>query len=200
MTGDIKAGVTASAVLEINGIEASQYLDDMHKQYCQYQDRDACYNALLFSIPGISNGNYGEFQGLGDDNVAATGYVYPGANTTLLFENDTIVVWENHAVVTQDFENVIDVESFYEKFCREPAESIADEQSIVNSTDDSPARPREMISVPGYPVFIMASSDGSIHELPLWRLSIRRRRPSCSKPCSLLAYRISSCCRRLSLQ
>lgn len=103
---------------------------------------------------------FGDFQGLGINEVTASGYIYPGSNTSLLFEDGTSLVLENHAVVTKSFEGVVDGKSFYDKFCRESNKTSVPTPPSNATSSKIPASPT---AVPGYPNPVLHSSDGTIH-------------------------------------
>ncbi|QDS78033.1 hypothetical protein FKW77_003045 [Venturia effusa] len=157
---EVVANTPRSAVSRINGLEATSYLDDLHKAYCQFADRDACYNILLFAHAGLVFESYGDFQGLGLGEVVDKGYIYPGSNTSLLFENGTSLVLDNYAVVTKSLESVADGKSPDVKSSR---------RSFKTSLPKSPygAAASKIVTtptaIPGYPKPVLTSSDGAIH-------------------------------------
>ncbi|TVY75827.1 Peptidase S41 family protein [Lachnellula suecica] len=146
-----------SALETIEGETASKYIEDF-SQLGALNDPDALYNSMFFS-PGFaaeSAGWQGYFAGSG-----RFGWIYPGANTTVCFENGTEIVVENKAAIIGNFQGVTDGPSFYQKFCTGPAPTS-------NGTA-SPATPAAATVPPtGYPepIFITADQQVSGYYLP----------------------------------
>ncbi|KAG5294666.1 peptidase S41 family protein [Histoplasma ohiense] len=99
---------TPSPIEEIDGEDATEWLRKLSYEG-SYQDPDALYNDLFWSIPTDANGGYGGFYGqIG---------VYTGPSITFKFENGTVNKYENRASFSAPFTDVVDGKSFYEKFC-----------------------------------------------------------------------------------
>lgn len=93
-----------SAVTQINDQDAIQYLQDFSK-YGSLQDPDALYNNMFYSLAQTSLGDSGTGAGMFAGGGRGA-YVYPGATTTLTFENGTITTYDNFAIVLKDFRNI----------------------------------------------------------------------------------------------
>lgn len=88
---------TPSAVVQIDGQDATTFLEDW-SQWGSLQDRDALYNNVFYELAQISLGASG--SGTGSFTGGGRGrWVFPGANTTLTFENGTSKTIENYARV-----------------------------------------------------------------------------------------------------
>ncbi|KAF3899656.1 TSPc domain-containing protein [Trichophyton interdigitale] len=99
-----------SAVKQIDGQDAVDWLQKW-SYYDSQRDPDSLYSGLFYSIPKVEQGWYGSFYSV----LSA----YPGANTTLTFENGTTRAFTNYASSGESFDEVADGESFYRKFCSE---------------------------------------------------------------------------------
>lgn len=112
-------------------------------------DPDALYNAVFFSpaMAGETAGFQGWFAHSGSFR-----FFYPGANTTIKFENETTITVQNLASVIGDFSNVSNGASLYNTFCSGAANSLP---STTTSTTSSLPQPD------GYPNPIIISSDGN---------------------------------------
>ncbi|KAH8659352.1 hypothetical protein BGZ60DRAFT_566904 [Tricladium varicosporioides] len=151
-----------SAVLKINDIEASRFIQDISDPSTPFQDRDAGYNAMFFSKAGLGGlGSTGFFQAGGP-----LSFTWPGPTTTLTFENGTTTTFKNQALVRSSFNGVTDGDTFYRKFCTGPtptASPVPTSSSIPTFTPlpTSTSRPRAT-AVPGYPAPVIVSSDAVI--------------------------------------
>lgn len=113
-------------------------------------DPDASYNSVFFSkafAAANPAGWEGYFAGSG-----RFGYIWPGPQTEIGFENGTTRTYPTIARVIGNFTGVTDGESMYQKFCtgKKPATSSATTTTTTNTTT-SPA--------PGYPSPVVISSD-----------------------------------------
>lgn len=85
-------------------------------------------------------------------------WIYPGANTTVTFENGTDLVVGNKAAVIGDFTGVTDGSSFYKKFCTPAANSST--AAVTSAT--SSATPSATAAAPGYPAPLFISADKQV--------------------------------------
>lgn len=151
MTGN--SSFIPSALAIIDGENVYTYLEALG-QRGRLNDPDAAYNSVFFS-PGFaaeSPGWGGYFAGSG-----SYGYIYTGANTSVVFENGTTVLVQNYANVIGSFDNVTDGESLYQQFCTGPtptSSTAAATSTVASSSTPSPTSPP-----PGYPEPIVVSSD-----------------------------------------
>ena len=141
---------TPSAVTTINGEDAVSFVEAL-SQLGALNDPDALYNAMFYSkaFAASSPGWQGYFSGSG-----RFGFIYPGANTTLGFENGTLKTYQSTSGVIADFTGVTDGDSFYDKFCTGPSPN-------ASLTANSPAAAAPT-SAPGYPPPVVISSDHSV--------------------------------------
>jgi hypothetical protein len=144
---------TISAVAKINDETAEDYLADL-SQLGFLQDPDALYNNMFYELAmdaQYSSMRYtGYFAGAG-----RFGNNYPGANTTIEFENGTIWTFENYADVFGNFRGVTDGPSFYKKFCSGPVQENP-------ASDDSDFPGRAALNAHGYPDPRIISSDDQV--------------------------------------
>lgn len=143
-----------SALSTINGENVYEYLEAL-AQLGRLNDPDALYNSIFYS-PGFaaeSPGWGGYFAGSG-----SYGYIYPGANTSVVFENGTTLLIKNYASVIGSFQNVTDGESLYQKFCTGPTSSSSSTSASATATS-SVMSPSPTAPPPGYPEPIVVSSD-----------------------------------------
>ena len=112
-------------------------------------DPDASYNALFYSKPfGAEDIGW---QGYFGQGIGRFGYIWPGSNTTIGFQNGTTVDFITQGGVIGDFTGVTDGDSFYEKFCN---------PNPPPSNTTTPAAPAPSGTGPvGYPSPIVVSND-----------------------------------------
>ncbi|KKY23496.1 putative peptidase s41 family protein [Diplodia seriata] len=112
---------TPSAISQIDGEQATEWLEAW-SQYGSLQDRDALYNNVFYELAVISLGSSG--SGMGTFTGGGRGrWVYPGANTTLTFENGTEYTMQNFAKVLVPFDGVDSGEALYKTFFTTPADT-----------------------------------------------------------------------------
>jgi len=137
----------ASEVATINGLKASQYIEQWANTVSINQDIDANYNNMFASaVSQASGAGPGFFFANG-----RTRYLYPGPNTTFTYSDGTTRTDENIAQIKGDFAGVIDGPSFYQKFCTvaEPVNRAAFQPTVEAAAE----------SIPGYPKPIIATSE-----------------------------------------
>lgn len=146
----------SSAISMINNESAKDYLEKW-AQYGSLQDRDALYNNVFYELATVSLGPVG--SGIGTFAGSGRGrWIYPGANTDLLFENGTHRTYENYAKVLVNFTGVTDGAELYQKFLTGPQPTPSPSASpSANTTMATPsatatasATPTS-IPAPGYP-------------------------------------------------
>jgi hypothetical protein len=124
----------------INGVEAVKYLEDFIFSATFNQDADAAYNTLFYTIPfaavGIPNGYW--------SSGGRTRFIYPGDNTTYVFENGTSHTFGNVANVLGNWAGVVDGPSFFTKFAPGAA-------APTIQAEEAPAALEASAAVPGYP-------------------------------------------------
>ena len=142
----VAGGAVPSPITKIDGEDAVMYLENW-MQRGALNDRDASYNALMFSKPFAAETT--GWQGYFGAGPGRFGFIWPGPKTTFDFEDGTSKVLETLGNVIGDFTGVTDGESFYAKFCN----------PIQTPTDTtSPPAPSATV-VPGYPSPVVVSSD-----------------------------------------
>lgn len=138
----------ASAVEQINGIDAATYVEKFAYTASFNQDADAAYNSMFFEKAFFAGGvSTGYFSGGG-----RVRFIYPGNATTFAYENGTTITLENIANVIGNFTGVTDGESLYGKFAGNTSSSNADSSSVTSATSG-------IISAPGYPAPVATSND-----------------------------------------
>ena len=158
MIADFNTTTTPSAITSIDGQDVYTFLENLG-QLGALQDRDASYNVLFYSpaFNALSPGWLGYFGGSG-----RYGYIYPGATTSITFENGTTVTLSNLARVIGDFTGVIDGDTFYQKFCTGPAATPASNSSTTttSATPTGTVFTSPTAEAPaGYPTPIVISPD-----------------------------------------
>ncbi|KAJ4391823.1 hypothetical protein N0V93_005443 [Gnomoniopsis smithogilvyi] len=129
------------------------------------QDRDALYNTMFYS-PAFFASNKGDWQGYYGGS-GRFGYVWPGPNTAVEFENGTTVNYQTTARVVGDFSGISDGPSFYAKYCSgsQPVTAVASPTVTTPlPTSTSTAAPTGNLTAPpplGYPEPVVITSDQS---------------------------------------
>ena len=140
-----------SAVAQIDGENAVTYLENW-AQYGSLQDPDALFNNVMYELAQISLGTTG--SGAGTFSGGGRGaYVYPGAETTLTFENGTTMSYENYARVLQDFVGINTGEDLYNTYL-EPPPTTTSTTTTSPSATPTPA--------PGYPPPVLRQENNLI--------------------------------------
>jgi hypothetical protein len=100
-------GTTRSAVTQINGKDAVQFLEE-EAAMLAYHDADVRYNAMLYQLAGENAGGF------------ANPAFYPGPNTEVRFENGSTETYVNTALVldSSSWLSVSDSDDFYRTFIR----------------------------------------------------------------------------------
>lgn len=170
--GDIvSAPGSASVVSQINGEDAVEYIKSWIFQASSNQDADSAYNSMFFSKAYNQSGTTGYFQMGG-----RVRYIYPGANTTLTFENGTEVVLPNVARLKGDWSGVVSGPTYFSKFCPVAAADTATATATASTatatatvtasssaaTVTAAAVAAAADSVPGYPDPVVVSSDNIV--------------------------------------
>lgn len=158
--------VKPSAIKTINGKDAPTFLENESMHSFQ-TGKDAGYNAMLRSA--VMNYNAAKTASLG--NFGGDTYFqfyYPGANTTLEYENGTTSLIETQAVVRTDFTNVKDGESLYQSIVV-PELSPVSSTSNMSAPETTPTKPSSTpggllvmqggVRPVGYPDPVVISSD-----------------------------------------
>ncbi|RFU35040.1 hypothetical protein B7463_g1302, partial [Scytalidium lignicola] len=143
---------TASPITKINGEDAVTYVSNFAYTAAYNQDADAAYNSMFFEKAFVAGGT-----GTGYFSInGRVRYIYPGPNTSFVFENGTSYTLNNIAHVKTSFAGVTDGPSFYTKFCTGQADSSA--ASEIATADVSAAAN----ALPGYPDPIIITGDGIV--------------------------------------
>lgn len=128
---------TPSPITHIDGRDSHEFLLEW-SQYGSLQDRDALWNNMFYLLSQVSIGKKG--SGLGTFAGGGRGrFIYPGASTTLTFENGTEIVNENFARVLQEFNNITSPADIYTTFfaVREGDVQNAYQIGVVTSSTSS---------------------------------------------------------------
>lgn len=110
----------------------------------------------MFHSPAIFAANKGDWQGYYGGS-GRFGYVWPGPNTAVKFENGTVVNYKTTARVVGNFAGITDGPSFYEKYCsgKVPVAQVATPGLVPTNTIAPPSSPL------GYPTPVVITSDQS---------------------------------------
>lgn len=127
------------------------------------QDRDALYNTMFYS-PALYAANKGDWQGYYGGS-GRFGFLWPGPNTTVVFENGTTRTYKTTARVVGDFSGISDGTSFYDKYCNGtvPVTEVAT-PTTPGPTSTPTAAPTGNLTAPpplGYPTPVVIASDQS---------------------------------------
>lgn len=152
---------TVSAVSKINGEDAVDYLANL-SQLGFLQDPDALYNNMFYEL--AMDAQYSDLRYTGYFAGAGRfGNNYPGANTTIAFENGTLAVFENYAEVFGNFAGVTDGPSFYQRFCSGPVQDpMADDDPDFSDDVGTAHMLRATPNAHGYPVPKVIASDQQV--------------------------------------
>ncbi|KAF9629447.1 Peptidase S41 [Lasiodiplodia theobromae] len=165
------ATFTPSAVSQIDGEAAATWLENW-SQYGSLQDRDALYNNVFYELAVVSLGSSG--SGMGTFTGGGRGrWVYPGANTTLSFENGTEYTMQNFAKVLVPFDGVDSGEALYKTFFTTPQDTsfhngepestaAAASSSAAAATSTSSSATATATPAPGYPPPVVRMSTNYI--------------------------------------
>lgn len=104
-----------SAVTEINGLNATTYLESLMTRTNQH-DPDAQYNIMMYGKAFDARFPRANYRGLFALNGRLS-HFYPGPNTIIRFENTTEKIYKNYASVIAKFDGVQDSSSMYKRFC-----------------------------------------------------------------------------------
>lgn len=113
-----------SDIQKINGLDAWSYLTNLGK-WEQYRDTDGRLNSLWAKGDTLSSGAF---------MVQSR---FDGAETNFTFTNGTEIEYMNTAFTTQDFTDVKDGKTFYDKFCQGDVfgvQSLDNDQGIWKPT------------------------------------------------------------------
>ncbi|CAK7232613.1 hypothetical protein SEUCBS140593_008320 [Sporothrix eucalyptigena] len=160
---------TASAVVQINGVDAVKYIEDTIYTASFNQDPDAAYNSMFFSkaVFGAGEGS-GYFSGGGRIR-----FNYQGPTTTFTFANGTNATFTNTASVLSSLDGITDGESMFNTFCyganefkaagNSPTSSSASPYtpSSTSSVVSSPTASSGVI-VPGFPAPVDITDDAIV--------------------------------------
>lgn len=146
----------ASSITHINGIDAATYVDEFGSQAVGYQDKDAIFNSMFFSLAAHAVHHRTGYFAKG----GRTRYLYPGPSTVFTLANKSQIVIQNLASITADMTGVVDGESFYAKFCN-PNGAMKDNARITprSMTTKSTASSRSDPTMLGYPPALASTRD-----------------------------------------
>ncbi|KAG8623250.1 hypothetical protein KVT40_008226 [Elsinoe batatas] len=157
---------TPSAIVEIDGVEATDYLE-VWSQFGSLQDPDALYNNLFYNPAQIALGSSG--TGTGTFSGGGRGrWPYPGPTTTLTFENGTVLETENYARLLVSFAGIRNGADIYNTYLSVPPEAFdrvfelalsnaasatttLAGNSTTSATPTATSAPATTVPAPGYP-------------------------------------------------
>ncbi|KAK1242004.1 hypothetical protein MKX07_007827 [Trichoderma sp. CBMAI-0711] len=146
----------ASSITHINGIDAATYVEEFGSQAVGYQDKDAIFNSMFFSLAAHAVHHRTGYFAKG----GRTRYLYPGPSTVFTLANKSEIVIQNLASITADMTGVVDGESFYAKFCN-PNGAMKENARITppSMTTKSTASSRSDPTMLGYPPTLASTRD-----------------------------------------
>ncbi|KAH0499828.1 hypothetical protein TgHK011_006994 [Trichoderma gracile] len=147
----------ASSITHINGIDAAAYIEQFGSQAVGYQDKDAIFNSMFFSLAAHAVHHRSGYFAKG----GRTRYLYPGPNTVFTLANKSEIVLQNLASITADMTGVVDGESFYAKFCN-PNGAVEENARITArtmTTKKSTESGRSDVAMLGYPPALASTRD-----------------------------------------
>ncbi|RMZ22528.1 hypothetical protein D0859_13440 [Hortaea werneckii] len=149
---------TPSPLATIDGQDSTEWLLNF-SEYGSLQDPDALWNNMFYLLAQVSLGP----TGTGAGTFAGGGrgrWVYPGACTTMGFENGTTLTIDNFAKVQVPFDGITSGEDLYRTYFTPDPEDLGDAESLatmtsssssVASSTSSSATSTSTIPAPGYP-------------------------------------------------
>ncbi|KAL6859413.1 hypothetical protein J3F83DRAFT_748848 [Trichoderma novae-zelandiae] len=146
----------ASSITHINGIDAATYIGEFGSKAVGYQDKDAIFNSMFFSLAAHAVHHRTGFFAQG----GRTRYLYPGPSTVFTLANKSEIAIQNLASITADMAGVINGESFYAKFCN-PNGATGDDARIIAQTmaTESTESSRSDSVLSGYPSALASTRD-----------------------------------------
>ncbi|KAI6244692.1 Peptidase S41 family protein ustP [Erysiphe necator] len=142
----VRAPQQASIVTKINGIDASEFIENNAIMTTGQQVIDAGYNSFFFSKATFALSQSNGFFASGGRGR----FIYPGPSTTITLSNGTSLSFDNVARIRGDFTGVDSGEAFYQKFC-DPNRVLNAPASAAPITSSSPL-------VPGYPPAVIKTN------------------------------------------
>jgi hypothetical protein len=124
------------------------------------QDPDALYNNVFYELAfdAQSGGGYGGyFAGSG-----RFGQIYPGPNTTFEFEKGETSTFQNYETVPENFSEVVDGLSFFQKFCSGPHTVPQASNVTYPFPTVPPLPPTATVPAYGYPTPVIISGDDQV--------------------------------------
>lgn len=146
----------ASTITHINGIDAATYIEEFGSQAVGYQDKDAIFNSMFFSLAAHAVHHRTGYFARG----GRTRYLYPGSSTVFTLSNKSEIVVQNLASITADLTGVVDGESFYAKFCNPNGVTNDDTRVTARTmtTEDAESSRSDTV-MSGYPSALSSTRD-----------------------------------------
>ncbi|PTB61712.1 hypothetical protein BBK36DRAFT_1131123 [Trichoderma citrinoviride] len=146
----------ASSITHINGINAASYIEEFGSQAVGYQDKDAIFNSMFFSLAAHAVHRRTGFFAQG----GRTRYLYPGPITIFTLANKSEIVIQNVASITANLTGVTNGESFYAKFCNPNGLTSDDARITAGTTAAESTKPsRSDSGMLGYPSPLASTKD-----------------------------------------
>ncbi|KAH7399875.1 hypothetical protein BKA64DRAFT_733306 [Cadophora sp. MPI-SDFR-AT-0126] len=148
-----------SPITKVNGEDVEVFMEKL-AQLGFLQDKDGLYNNLMYEMAfDAQSPNYrytGYFALAG-----RYGYFYPGANTTVEFEDGLVSTIMNYAEVVGNFDGIVDGKTLYDRFCTGPQlQAVQDDrESVPQAPEPPPLPPTAKNPAHGYPTPQVISSD-----------------------------------------
>lgn len=154
---------TPSPVSSLNGEDPVATNEDL-SLLGDFQDRDTLYNTMFYS-PALAAVTSGDWQGYYGGS-GRYGYVWPGSNTAVEFENGTVVNYPTIARIVGNFSGITDGPSFYAKYCSgtRPVAEVANPPAPTPPVPANTSAPQGNLTAPpplGYPTPVVIASDQS---------------------------------------
>ncbi|KAB8297035.1 hypothetical protein EYC80_002433 [Monilinia laxa] len=148
---------TASPLLQVNDQEATLYLEFLSQNTGVYQDNDANYNRVFYSLPYLS------FFG-GSGSFTSGGYLYGFSADSIkyTFANGTTVIARTQASTRVNFTSIASGQDLFDAVDLLKTESTISSSSVSDTRQNTQLKTaaRSIKSLAGYPNPIVMHPDG----------------------------------------
>jgi hypothetical protein len=150
-----------SALLSVNGLDVAEYLKFLSQTTSSYQDPDANYNQVFYSLPSVSYNS----DATGIYTSAAFIFGFTNDTYTYEFANGSVSLFSNFAIVspTLDFTGVDSGQALFNLVDLPPTAAAASTAAATTSGSSSPTSTQTastVTSLTGYPSPIVIHPEG----------------------------------------
>ncbi|KAF7948805.1 hypothetical protein EAE96_007993 [Botrytis aclada] len=148
---------TASPLVKVNDLNATLYLEFISQSTSAYQDNDAIYNKMFYSLPNLA------FSG-GSGMFTSGAYIY-GFSAGVIqytFANGTSTSAQMYASTSLNFTSISSGQDLFNAVDLPESESTSSSSSASDSGQSTKTKtaPRSVTSLTGYPEPIVMHPDG----------------------------------------